>query len=41
MGKTAGLGVTHFHFYTDRPTEEEALNFYMYQYDISLRMTVK
>jgi len=27
MGKTAGLGVTHFQFYPDRPTVKEALFF--------------
>lgn len=41
MGKTAGLGVTHFQFYSERSTEEEALIFEMYQCDISLRMIVK
>jgi hypothetical protein len=41
MGKTAGFGVTHCQFYSDRPTEEEALLFEMYQFDISLRMIAK
>jgi len=41
MGKTAELGVTHFQFYSDRPTEEEALLFEMYQCDISLWMIAK
>lgn len=41
MGKTAGLGVTHFQFYSDRPTVEEALLFEMYYCDISLRAIVK
>jgi hypothetical protein len=41
MGKTAGLGVTYFQFYSDRTTKEEALLFEMYQSDISLRMIAK
>jgi len=36
-----GLGVTHFHFHSDRATEEEALLFELYQCDISLRMIAK
>jgi len=41
MGKTAGLGVTHFQFYSEKPIEEVAFLFEMYQCDISLRLSVK